>query len=94
MIIGPNGNRVAAALALLTSLAASEAAMTSRTHPSSTGKATLHGCSGEVGGAAIRTFQSLSYSSRRRNQMPVSLRPFGARSSHWYMPQSASIPRA
>jgi hypothetical protein len=38
--------------------------------------------------------QLLSYSSWRRHQMPVSLRPLGARSSHWYMPQRASTPRA
>ena len=29
----------------------------------------------------------------RRHHRPVSLRPFGARSSHWYMPQRASTPR-
>ena len=35
------------------------------------------------------------YSSWRRNQMPPgSLRPSGARSSHWYIPQSPSSPRA
>ena len=35
------------------------------------------------------------YSSWRRHQgPPASLRPFGARSSHWYMPQSPSSPRA
>jgi hypothetical protein len=34
------------------------------------------------------------YSSWRRHQRPVSLRPFGARSSHGYMPQRASSPRA
>src|SRR5262249_16106231 len=34
------------------------------------------------------------YSSWRRHQMPVSLRPLGARSSHWYMPQRPSTPRA
>jgi O-antigen ligase len=34
------------------------------------------------------------YSSWRLNQRPVSLRPFGARSSHWYMPQRASKLRA
>ena len=33
-------------------------------------------------------------SSCRGNHSPVSLRPFGARSSHWYIPQSASRPRA
>ena len=37
--------------------------------------------------------QSWSYSSRRRNHGPVSLRPFGARSSHWYIAQSPSTPR-
>lgn len=34
------------------------------------------------------------YSSCRRHQTPFSLRPFGARSSHGYMPHSASRPRA
>jgi hypothetical protein len=38
--------------------------------------------------------QRLSYSSWRRHQTPVSLRPLGARSSHWYMPQRPSSPRA
>ena len=38
--------------------------------------------------------QRLSYSSWRRHQMPVSLRPLEARSSHWYMPQRPSSPRA
>jgi hypothetical protein len=38
--------------------------------------------------------QRLSYSSWRRHQTPVSLRPLGARSSHWYMPQMPSSPRA
>src|SRR6516162_1927649 len=38
--------------------------------------------------------QRLSYASWWRNQYPVSLRPFGARSSHWYMPQRPSNPRA
>ena len=33
-----------------------------------------------------------SYSSCRRYQRPVSLRPSGARSSHWNMPQSTSLP--
>jgi predicted dinucleotide-binding enzyme len=33
------------------------------------------------------------YSSWRRHQTPVSLRPRGARSSHWYMPQRPSSPR-
>jgi pimeloyl-ACP methyl ester carboxylesterase len=36
----------------------------------------------------------LSYSSWRRHQKPASLRPSGARSSHWYMPQRPSKPRA
>src|SRR5205823_1095339 len=34
--------------------------------------------------AAHATAQPLSYSSWRRHQTPVSLRPLGARSSHWY----------
>lgn len=38
--------------------------------------------------------QRLSYSSWRRHQTPVSLRPLGARSSQWYMPQRPSRPRA
>src|SRR5207244_12049816 len=38
--------------------------------------------------------QRLSYSSWRRHQMPVSLRPLGARSSHWYIPHRPSTPRA
>jgi hypothetical protein len=38
--------------------------------------------------------QRSSYSSWRRHQTPVSLRPLGARSSHWYMPQRPSSPRA
>ena len=50
--------------------------------------------SGEVSGASLRTRHSLSYSSWRRHQTPVSLRPSGARSSHWYMPQRPSSPRA
>ena len=41
-----------------------------------------------------RSAQRLSYSSWRRHQTPVSLRPLGARSSHWYMPQRPSSPRA
>jgi hypothetical protein len=36
----------------------------------------------------------LSYSSWRRHHIPVSLRPSGARSSHWYMPHRMSSPRA
>ena len=39
-------------------------------------------------------FVPLLYSSWRRHQTPVSLRPLGARSSHWYMPQRPSSPRA
>ncbi len=35
-----------------------------------------------------------SYSSWRRHHMPVSLRPSGARSSHGYMPHTASSPRS
>src|SRR5215208_693184 len=38
--------------------------------------------------------QALSYASWWRHQTPVSLRPLGARSSHWYMPQRLSRPRA
>ena len=38
--------------------------------------------------------QPCVYSSWRRHQTPVSLRPLGARSSHWYMPQRPSSPRA
>src|ERR671922_2501670 len=34
--------------------------------------------------------QRSPYSSWRRHQTPVSFRPFGARSNHWYMPQSPS----
>jgi hypothetical protein len=36
----------------------------------------------------------LPYSSWRRHQTPVSFRPFAARSSHWYVPQRPSTPRA
>ena len=45
--------------------------------------------SGEVGGAAFRTRHLLSYSSWRRYQKPVLLRPSGARSSHWYIPRGS-----
>ena len=38
--------------------------------------------------------QPFLYSSWRRHHIPVSLRPLGARSSHWYMPQRPSSPRA
>jgi hypothetical protein len=41
-----------------------------------------------------RQVTHLSYSSWRRHQTPVSLRPLGARSSHGYMPQRPSSPRA
>src|SRR5512132_4424530 len=37
--------------------------------------------------------QTLLYESWCRHQTPVSLRPFGARSSHWYIPQRLSTPR-
>jgi Tol biopolymer transport system component len=49
---------------------------------------------GKVGIASSGTRHALSYSSWRRHQWPVSLRPSGARSSHWYMPQRPSSPRA
>src|SRR5262245_30996282 len=45
-------------------------------------------------GPVLRHRPPPSYSSWRRHQMPFSLRPMGARSSHWYMPQSPSSPRA
>gem|GEM_PF-4028016 len=48
------------------------------------------GCAKDTHGLAQRR----SYSSWRRNQRFVSLRPLGARSSHWYMPQRPSSPRA
>src|SRR6476661_7132645 len=46
-------------------------------------------CDARSEGMAI-SLQRLSYSSWRRHQRPVSLRPLGARSSHWYMPQRPS----
>ena len=49
------------------------------------------------GGAGLQVSeggQLAGYSSWRRHQMPSSLRPLGARSSHWYMPQRLSSPRA
>ena len=49
---------------------------------------------GEVGIASFGTRHALSYSSWRRHQWPVSLRPSGARSSHWYMPHTPSSPRS
>src|SRR6266404_5585390 len=45
-------------------------------------------------GLLVPLLELLSYSSWRRHQTPVSLRPLGARSSHWYMPQRPSRPRA
>src|ERR1700680_3428571 len=45
-------------------------------------------------GGIVLAHHVLAYSSWRRPQMPVSLRPLGARSSHWYMPQMPSTPRA
>jgi transposase len=52
--------------------------------------ATRYDCANDTHDVA----QRLSYSSWRRHQTPVSLRPLGARSSHWYMPQRPSSPRA
>jgi len=49
---------------------------------------------GSLGSALHDLAQRLLYSSWRRHQVPVSLRPLGARSSHWYMPQRPSRPRA
>lgn len=46
------------------------------------------------GRVAHRATAHGAYSSWRRHQMPCSLRPSGARSSHWYMPQRPSSPRA
>jgi hypothetical protein len=49
----------------------------------------------EIASMGLKHFvQPLLYSSWRRHQTPVSLRPVGARSSHWYMPQRPSSPRA
>jgi hypothetical protein len=54
----------------------------------------------ELGVPTRRARQSAAYSSCRRNQLSgasgvrASLRPSGARSSHWYMPQRPSSPRA
>ena len=45
-------------------------------------------------GRGNMTRQPRSYSSWRRHQGRASLRPLGARSSHWYMPQRPSSPRA
>jgi hypothetical protein len=58
-----------------------------------------HGARGEHGAMVHAVLElsissALLYSSWRRHQTPVSLRPFGARSSHWYMPQRPSSPRA
>src|ERR1017187_82273 len=44
--------------------------------------------------ALTMTGPQLVYSSWRRNHGPASLRPLGARSSHGYMLQMASTPRA
>ena len=44
--------------------------------------------------AVAKLAHRLSYSSCRRHQKPFSLRPRGARSSHWYMPHKPSSPRA
>lgn len=44
--------------------------------------------------AAVGVRYSRSYSSWRRYQTPDSLRPSGARSSHWYMAHRTSIPRS
>src|SRR4029450_13157022 len=44
--------------------------------------------------APARVVQRSSYSSCRRHHTPVSLRPLGARSSHGYIDQSESTPRA
>ena len=49
------------------------------------------GCGGRD---ELQVDQFPSYSSCRRHQKPCSLRPRGARSSHWYMPQRPSSPRA
>ncbi len=60
----------------------------------------LRSDSGGAQGALDRRRQSplglspVSYSSWRRSQGPLSLRPFGARSSHGYMLQTPSTPRA
>jgi len=49
---------------------------------------------GHIGWLLLAFPQPLLYSSWGRNQMPVSLRPLGARSSHGCMPQMPSTPRA
>lgn len=46
-----------------------------------------------VGDTLERQPLVLPYSSCRRNHGPVSLRPLGARSSHWYMLHRPSTPR-
>jgi hypothetical protein len=56
--------------------------------------ARVHGCASAAWQHDPALSESGSYSSWRRNQIPVSLRPRGARSSHWYMPQRPSSPRA
>ena len=62
-------------------------------------EATSETMSREISSLAVRDdnddlSQRLLYSSWRRHQTPDSLRPLGARSSHWYMPQRPSSPRA
>ncbi len=57
------------------------------------GAAPVHGGRGAADGSAVPCHWP-SYSSWRRHQGPVSLRPRGARSSHWYMPHRPSIPRS
>ena len=54
----------------------------------------MPGPAGRAGHRASEGGQLAGYSSWRRHQMPSSLRPLGARSSHWYMPQRLSSPRA
>ncbi len=55
---------------------------------------TVHAGGSEVWQHELVFRGSDSYSSCRRIQNPVSLRPRGARSSHWYVVHSASNPRA
>jgi hypothetical protein len=66
----------------------SPAARPIRSDPAPTASAPMARANG------ARQDQRLSYSSWRRHQTPFSLRPLGARSSHWYMPQRPSTPRA
>jgi len=46
---------------------------------------------GLPGGPRQSRFAQPSYASWRRHQMPVSFRPLGARSSHWYMPRARPV---